>query len=114
MRKGMGVMLGLIASLGALPGVSNATPTLTGQIVRITAYADAYSATAGYIYFRPSSLAAYYYSVSTTDDEMVGLAQGHMNAGRTVTIQGDVAACPAVPGAGGAASIGALNYIYNP
>jgi hypothetical protein len=114
MRKSMGVILGLVASLGALPGVSNATCTLTGQIVRITAYSDAYSATAGYIYFRPSSLASYYYSVSTTDDEMVGVAQGHMESGRTVTIQGDVAACPAVPAPGGAASIGGLNYIYNP
>jgi hypothetical protein len=114
MRKSMGLILGLVASLGALPGAANATCTLTGQIVRITAYADAYSATSGYIYFRTSSLAPYYYSVSTTDDEMVGLAQGHMDGGRTVTIQGDVAACPAVPAAGGAASIGALNYMYNP
>ena len=114
MRKSMGVLLGLVASLGALPSVSNATCTLTGQIVRVTAYSDAYSATAGYIYFRTSSLAAYYYYVSTPDDEMVGLAQGHMNGGRTVTIQGDVAACPAVPAAGGAAGIGLLNYMYNP
>jgi len=97
------------------PGVSSAVCTLNGVIVRVLHYEDAYSpATSGWIYFRTSSLASYYYYASSADDDTISNAISHMNSGRTVTIQGNVAACPAVPGAGGAASIGRVNYIVNP
>ena len=108
------LMAGLLASLLVLPGVSNATCTINGLIVRVLAYDDAFSATGGFIYFRPSTLAPYYYFVSTNDDEMIGNAIDHMNSVRYVQIQGNVAGCPAVPAAGGSASLGSLNYISQP
>jgi hypothetical protein len=93
---------------------SSATCTLTGVIVRVTSYDNAYSAIGGYIYFRTSSLSPFYYYVQSSDDHMVSNAIAYMNSGRTVTIQGNIAACPAVPAAGGAAYLGVSNYIYNP
>jgi hypothetical protein len=108
------VVMSLILSSVLLPSLSYATCTLTGVIVRVTAYDDAYSGLAGYIYFRTSSLSPYYYSVSTSDDDMVSNAIAYMDSGRNATIQGNVAACPAVPAAGGSASLGSLNYILNP
>lgn len=108
------IVLSLILSSVLVPSLSNAICTLTGVVVRVTAYDDAYSATGGYIYFRTSSLASFYYYVSTSDDDMVSNAIAFMDSGKTATIQGNVAACPAVPAAGGSASIGTLNYIYNP
>jgi len=108
------VALSFAVCSALVPSMSSATCTLTGVIVRVTGYADSYTATAGYIYFRTSSLSPYYYYVATNDDDMVINAIAYMNSGRSVTIQGDVSACPAVPAAGGAASLGTLNYIYNP
>jgi cysteinyl-tRNA synthetase len=104
----------IASALVAIPSVAHATCTLTGVIVRVTQYDDAYTAIGGYIYFRTSSLASYYYYVATNDDDSVSNAIAHMNSGRTVTIQGAVAACPAVPAAGGAGYLGTLNYMYNP
>lgn len=101
-----------LASLS--PGIAQAICTLNGVVVRVTAYDDAYSATGGYIYFRTSSLASYYYYVVTNDDETISNAIAYMNSGRTATISGSTAACPAVPAAGGGAFLGTLNYIYNP
>jgi hypothetical protein len=103
----------LAGALVAMPSIAQATCTLNGVIVRVTQYDDAYTTTGGYIYFRTSSLAPYYYYVVTNDDDMVSNAIAHMNSGRTVTIQGAVANCPAVPAAGGSAFLGTLNYIYN-
>jgi len=108
------IVLSLILSSVMLPSLSNAVCTLTGVIIRVTAYDDAYSGLSAYIYFRTSSLSPYYYSVSTSDDDMASNAIAFMDSGRNATIQGNVAACPAVPAAGGTASIGTLNYIYNP
>lgn len=108
------IVLSLILSSVMLPSLSNAVCTLTGVIVRVTAYDDSYSGLAAYIYFRTSSLSPYYYSVSTSDNDMASNAIAYMDSGRNATIQGNVAACPAVPAAGGAANIGTLNYIYNP
>jgi hypothetical protein len=108
------LVLSFILSSVMVPSLSNATCTLNGVIVRVTAYDDAYTTTGGYIYFRTSSLSPYYYYVSTNDDDMVSNAIAYMDSGRTATISGNVAACPAVPVAGGAASIGVLNYIFNP
>jgi hypothetical protein len=96
------------------PSLSNATCTISGVVVRVTAYDDLYSTLGSYIYFRTSSLSPYYYYVSTNDDEMTSNAIAYMNSGRTATIQGNIATCPAVPAAGGAASLGSLNYFYNP
>ena len=107
------IVSSLILSSVLVPSLSFAC-NLTGIVVRVTAYDDTYSATSGYIYFRTSSLSPYYYSVSTNDDDMISNAISFMDSGRTATIQGDIAACPAVPAAGGAATIGALNYIHNP
>lgn len=107
------IVMSVILSSILLPSLSNAC-NLNGVIVRVTAYADAYSPTGGYIYFRPTSLAPYYYSVSTLDDDMVSNAIAYMDSGRTATISGSVTPCPAVPPAGGSASIGTLNYILNP
>lgn len=101
-------------ALAAIPAVSNASCALTGVVVRVTNYDDAYSATGGYVYFRTGSLASYYYYATSNDDETISNAIAHMNSGRTITISGDIAACPAVPAAGGAASIGTVNYFYNP
>ncbi len=112
-KKLLAAVFGLL-SLVALPGISNAACAITGVVVRVTSYDDAYSAIGGYIYFRTSSLASSYYYASSNDDETISNAIAYMNSGRTVTISGDVAACPAVPGAGGAASIGMVNYFYNP
>ena len=114
MKRKFWLILSFILAAVMVPSLSNATCTLSGRVVRVTAYSDPYSATAGYIYFRTSSLASYYYSVSTTDDEMVTNAIAYMDTGREATIQGNIGVCPAVPVAGGSASIGALNYIYNP
>lgn len=108
------IVLGLILSSLMVPSLSHATCTLNGIVVRVSAFDDAYSTTSGYIYFRPSSLASYYYYVSTTDDAMISNAIAYMDSGRTATIQGNIATCPAVPAAGGSASIGTLNFIYNP
>ncbi len=112
-RKYWFVLSFLLAAVMA-PGLSNAVCTLNGVVVRVTAYDDAYSTAGGFIYFRTSSLSPYYYYVTTNDDDVVSNAIAYMDSGRTATIQGSVAACPAVPAAGGAASIGSLNYIYNP
>ena len=106
------IVLSLILSSVLVPGLSNAC-TLTGIIVRVTAYDDSYS-TGGYIYFRTSSLSPYYYSVSTDDDDMVSNAIAYMDSGRSATISGTTTPCPAAPAAGGSASIGILNYIFNP
>ena len=103
----------LALSLGFLPGLSQASCSLTGTIVRVFSYDDAYGST-NYIYFRTSSLASFYYYVTTTDDDMAINANSHLNSGRTLTFNGNVASCPAVPAAGGSASIGSLNYFYNP
>lgn len=108
------IVLSFMLSSVMVPSLSNAICTLTGVIVRVTAYDDTFSATGGFIYFRTSSLAPYYYFVSTTDDDMVSNAIAYMDSGRTATIQGNIAACPAVPAAGGATGIGTLNYIFNP
>lgn len=108
------IILSLMLSSVMVPGLSSATCTLNGVVVRVTSYDDAYTTIGGYIYFRTSSLSPYYYYVSTNDDDTVSNAIAYMNSGRTATIQGNVAACPAVPVAGGSASIGTLNYMYNP
>ena len=100
--------------LALFPNMSHSACTLTGVIVRVTAYDSAYTATGGYIYFRTSSLASYYYYVATNDKDMVSNAIAYMNSGRSITIQGNATTCPAVPAAGGAASLGSLNYMYNP
>lgn len=107
------IVLSFILSAVMVPSLSYAaTCTHTGVVVRVLAYDDTYSATSGYIYFRTSSLSPYYYFVSTTDDDMISNAIAYMDSGRTATIQGVVpGACPGVPAAGGAASIGTLNYI---
>ncbi len=110
------IVLSFILASVMVPSLSNAAIcNLTGVVVRVTAYDDALAAT-NFIYFRTSSLAPYYYYVTTTDDDMISNAIAYMNSGRTATIQGNtgVAACPAVPAAGGAASIGTLNFIFNP
>ena len=112
-RKYWLVLSFLLAAVMA-PSLSNATCNLNGVVVRVTAYDDAYTTTGGYIYFRTGSLAPYYYFVTTNDDDMVSNAIAFMDSGRTVNFQGNVATCPAVPAAGGAASIGSLNYIFNP
>lgn len=97
------------------PGVSSAVCTLNGVIVRVLHYEDAFSAvTSGWIYFRTSSLAPYYYTAHSTDDDTISNAIAHMNSGRTVSIQGNIALCPAVPGAGSSVTIGRVNYIVNP
>ena len=114
MKRKFWLILSFILAAVMTPSLSNATCTLNGVVVRVTAYSDPYSATGGYIYFRTSSLSPYYYYVSTNDDEMVTNAIAYMNSGRTATIQGNIAACPAVPVAGSAASVGSLNYLYNP
>ncbi|CAN5913490.1 hypothetical protein BH11PSE8_BH11PSE8_14880 [soil metagenome] len=114
MGKKLIAMLGMFLSLAALPAISNAACTITGVVVRVTSYDDAYSATGGYIYFRTSSLASSYYYVASNDDDTISNAIAYMNSGRTVAISGNVAACPAVPAAGGAASIGTVNYFYTP
>ncbi len=108
------VVMSLMLSSVLLPSLSHAACTLSGVVVRVTAYDDAYTTLGGYIYFRTSSLSPYYYYVSTNDDDMVSNAIAYMDSGRTATIQGDTATCPAVPAAGGAAYLGLLNYIYNP
>lgn len=108
------IVLSFMLSSLMVPALSNAACTLSGVVVRVLAYDDAYTGLAGYIYFRTSSLSPYFYYVSTSDDDMVSNAIAHMDSGRTATIQGNVAACPAVPAAGGSASLGTLNYIYNP
>ena len=108
------IVSSLILSSVLVPSLSNAVCTLTGIVVRVVAYEDSFSPTGGFIYFRPSSMSPYYYSVSTNDDDMISNAISFMDSGRTAAIQGDIAACPAVPAAGGGAGIGALNYIHNP
>jgi hypothetical protein len=114
MERKYWLVLSFILSSVMVPSLSNAVCNLNGVIVRVTAYDDAYTTIGGYIYFRTSSLSPYYYYVSTNDDDMVSNAIAYMDSGRTANIQGNIAACPAVPAAGGSASIGALNYIYNP
>jgi len=96
------------------PSLSNAVCNISGVVVRVTGYDDAFSAVGGYIYFRTSSLSPFYYFVSTNDDDMISNAIAFMDSGKTISFQGNIAACPAAPAAGGAASIGALNYFYNP
>lgn len=114
MAKRLWIILGIALSAMMLPAVSQAACTLNGVIVRVTAYDDSYSTIAGYIYFRPTSLASYYYYVYTNDDEMINNAIASMNSGRTLTISGDVGTCPATPAAGGAGYLGLLRYFYNP
>jgi hypothetical protein len=114
MKRKYWLILSFILAAVMTPSLSNATCTLNGVVIRVTAYDDLYTTIGGYIYFRTSSLSPYYYYVSTNDDDMVSNAIAYMNSGRTATFQGNVAACPAVPVAGGAAFIGALNYLYNP
>lgn len=104
----------LVLSSVILPSMSYAVCTITGVVVRVTAYDDSYTTTGGYIYFRTSSLSPYYYYVYSNDDDMVSNAIAFMDSGRNATIQGDIATCPAVPSAGGAGYLGSLNYIYNP
>ena len=113
MKKNL-VALSFAVCSALVPSASYATCTLTGVIIRVTAYDDLYTTTGGYIYFRTSSLASYYYYVVTNDDDMVSNAIAYMNSGRSLTIQGNATACPAVPSAGGAAYLGPLNYMYNP
>ena len=108
------IVLSLILTSVMEPSLSNAACNLNGVVVRVTSYDDAYTTVGGYIYFRTSSLSPYYYYVSTNDDDMVSNAIAYMNSGRTATISGNAAVCPAVPAAGGAASIGTLNYMFNP
>lgn len=108
------IVLALMLSSVMAPSLSSAVCTLSGVVVRVTSYDDTYTTVGGYIYFRTSSLASYYYYVSTNDDDMVSNAIAYMNSGRTATIQGNAATCPAVPAAGGAAFLGTLNYMYNP
>lgn len=105
------IVLSFMLFSAMVPSLSAAC-NLDGVIVRVTSYDDAFAAN-NFIYFRTSSLAPYYYFVTTTDDDMVSNAIAYMNSGRTVTISGN-AACPPVPAPNAAASIGALNYIYNP
>ena len=114
MTRKFWLVLSFVLAAVLAPSLSNATCNISGVVVRVTAYDDPFSTVAGYIYFRPTSLSPYYYYVSTNDDDMVSNAIAFMDSGRTVNIQGNVAACPAVPAAGGAASLGALNYVYNP
>ncbi|CAN5205396.1 hypothetical protein BH11PSE9_BH11PSE9_00160 [soil metagenome] len=114
MGKKILAVIGMFLSLAALPAVSNAACAITGVVVRVTSYDDAYTTTGGYVYFRTSSLSPSYYYATSNDDDTISNAIAHMNSGRTITIGGDVAACPAVPAAGGAASIGTVSYMYNP
>lgn len=108
------IALGLALAAAAAPGLSSAACNISGVVVRVTAYDDAYSTTSSFIYFRTSSLSPSYYYVTTNDDEMTSNAIAYMDSGRTANIQGNVATCPAAPAAGGAASLGSLNYLYNP
>jgi hypothetical protein len=108
------LVLSFILAAVLAPSLSNATCNISGVVVRVTGYDDAYSTVGGYIYFRTSSLSPSYYYVSTNDDDMFSNAIAFMDSGRTINFQGNVAACPAAPAAGGAASIGTLNYFYNP
>ena len=109
------IVLSFILSSVMVPSLSHATCNLNGVVIRVTAFDDTYAfGSGGIIYFRPSSLAPYYYSVSTTDDEMISNAIAYMDSGRTATFQGNIVVCPIVPGAGGAAGIGTLNYILTP
>jgi len=107
------IVSSLILSSVLVPSLSNAACTQTGIVVRVTAYDDSYS-TGGYIYFRTASLASSYYYVSTDDDDMISNAIAYMDSGRNATINGNTATCPAAPAAGGSASLGTLNWIYNP
>ena len=108
------IVLSLILPSVLVPGLSNAACALTGIVVRVIAYDDSYTTSGGYIYFRTSSLSPYYYYASTDDDDMISNAIAYMDSGRNATIQGAIATCPAVPAAGSWASIGTLNFIYNP
>lgn len=113
MSRRIFLVVGVLMSL-LVHGVSHAACNLNGIIVRVTAYDDSFSGSGGYIYFRPAALVPYYYFVVTNDDSMISNAIAFMNSQRYVSIQGNVASCPAVPAAGGAASLGALNYVSTP
>lgn len=113
MTKKFWTILSLVLFGAFVPSLSHAACLLHGTIVRVTAYDNSYSATGGFIYFRTSNLVPYYYFVTTNDDHMISNAINHMNSGRPVYISGNIAQCPAVPAAGGAASLGTLQYMYN-
>ena len=108
------IVSSLILSSVLAPNLSNAVCTLSGVVVRVTAYDDSYSTLGAYIYFRTSSLSSSYYVVSTDDDDMISNAIAYMNSGRSVSINGTATPCPAAPAAGGSANLGALNWMYNP
>lgn len=114
MSRKFWIVFSVMLSALMAPTIASATCTVTGVIVRVTSYDDAYTATGGYIYFRTSSLSPYYYYVTSNDDDTISNAISYLHSGRTLTINGSVAACPAVPVAGGAAFIGTLNYMYGP
>jgi hypothetical protein len=97
-----------LAILVVAPMAASATCTITGPIVRVTAYADSYSATGCSIYVRPSALATFYYSAITNDDDMCSNAVVAATTGVDATVQGDTASCPTT---GTNRSMGALNYI---
>ena len=107
------IVSSLVLSSVLLPSLSNAACTLTGVVVRVSAYDDSYS-TGGYIYFRTASLASSYYVVSTDDDDMISNAIAYMDSGRSVSINGNTGTCPPALAAGGSASLGALNSMSNP
>ena len=106
------IVLSFMLFSAMVPSLSNAC-TLSGVIVRVTSYDDAFAAN-NFIYFRTSSLASFHYFVTTTDDDMVSNAIAYMDSGKTVTISGSAAVCPPVPPPAGLAGIGALNWMFNP
>ena len=105
------IVLSLLLSSMLVPGLSNAACALTGTVVQVLSYDDSYATSSGVIYFRTDPLAPYVYYTYTNDDDMISNAIAYMDGGRTVTIEGNAATCPAIT-VGGFGHIGALTYMW--
>ena len=99
-----------VGSMVMLPMAAQATCYLTGPIVRVTQYDDAYSSTGCYIYMKTSSLSSYYYYTNTSDDNICNSAVSAVASQVNTGVSGNASACPSTTG-----YMGATNYlIINP
>lgn len=95
-----------------LPVAAQASCYITGPIVRVTNYADAYSSTGCYIYMRNSALSSYYYYARSTDDDICSIATTAATTGVDVSMSGNAASCPT---SGTGRNMGDTDYlIINP
>lgn len=111
MTKALLFAIGMLFACSLLlsPLPASAACGVTGTMVRMYQYADAYSSSAGRIYIRPYPTANYYFSALTTDDNIMSTAATAITSQTRVYVRGNAATCPT---SGEHRYIGNIDYIY--